>query len=120
MKIHFLACIVTLPCILSCAGRNSEPSTSIDTVFVNFYADKMTLQQEANINNVDSAGVMHRMDSLYNFYNLSSQDVETKTTEYRKDVTTWKQFHDQVVRRLERLQQEQASTKIQDDRSIRQ
>ena len=107
MKIRFIVSVLMFPFILSCAGKNPQPAYLIDTTFVNFYADRMILQEEAKISNADSTIGTSRLDSLYKIYRLSQEEVDKKTGEYKQDVTKWKQLHDQVVHRLEQLQQAQ-------------
>lgn len=104
MRIHFLIPLLALPFILSCTGKNQQSAVSIDTTFVNFYADRMILHEELKINNADSIVVASRMDSLYRFYKLSQENAEKRTEAYKQDLTVWKLLHDQVVRRLEQLQ----------------
>ena len=95
------------PFILSCAGKNPQPAYLIDTTFVNFYADRMILQEEAKIGTSDSITLRVRVDSLFKFYKLSDKEVDKRTEDYKNDLTQWKQLHDQVAHRLEQLQQSQ-------------
>jgi hypothetical protein len=94
--------------IAGCAapGGGHHPATA-DSLFVNFYADRLILTEEDNILRRDSSARENRLDSLRRVYHFSQAEVETTTASLQKDPGDWKEFYDRVVRRLEHLQQKE-------------
>jgi len=104
MKTRLLLCFVAL-LLCSCSKKQQAASALPEDLFVRFYADKLIIQEESVLLHSDSTTTNHRIDSLYQAYNITSTQVQATIADYKTDVAKWKDFYDKVIQRLESLQQ---------------
>lgn len=72
---------------------------------VHVYADVLVVRQESYLSHADSLQTIRRIDSVYESYHVRSGQIDTTLGNYKKNVTSWKHFHEKVAKRLETLGQ---------------
>lgn len=73
---------------------------------VNFYVDRLILQEEAKLITIDSLTYKRLLDSLSRYYQITNEELDRSIEDYKKDLNDWKQFNSHVTKRLELLQME--------------
>ncbi|MBI4546450.1 MAG: hypothetical protein HY707_00610 [Ignavibacteriae bacterium] len=103
--------LLIAPCVVvvSCSTENTNIHVIEEQKFINFYAHLMILQEEAKLMGLDSTATRAHVDSLYQAYHLTDEQIKTSLDEYKKDLSTWKRFHDKVIQRLEQIQKEETN-----------
>jgi len=105
MRFHKFTLILLTLSALCCSKDKRQPAALTETGLVSIYAERLIIYEEAKISGQDSSAIRTRMDSLYASFNVSGKQVDEAVDSYKKDLTEWKRFYDQVVKRLDQLQQ---------------
>ncbi|HTK82349.1 MAG TPA: hypothetical protein VL633_08675 [Bacteroidota bacterium] len=100
---------ILLSLLLALACRNGHTSGSaLDRdLLVKVYADVLIVREENGISRLDSAQGRVKLDSVYQAYHTSSSEVDSSIQSYKIDINRWREFYDDVARRIEDIQQKQ-------------
>ena len=101
----FVLFFVTIA-LQSCNNDESIDLPIPEVHFVNLYADMLIIREETHISLADSLTTKLRLDSLYASYQITEKQTEIAIQYYKKDLLRWKQFNENVIRRLDSLQQD--------------
>lgn len=94
--------LTTVICFSFCCKEKSS-DIDIDSTIVNFYADSLVLSEEVKISGIDSTTFSYKIDSLYQLHSISREKVNIAIENYKKNLPTWKNFYEMLVKRLEYL-----------------
>jgi len=89
----------------SCMGEKNKTLTGRDSIFVNFQADLMIIQEENRLEGKDSAYLTMRTDSLYREYSITPAQYDFLIRDLSKNLIDWREFQTKVMHRLESLNQ---------------
>jgi hypothetical protein len=103
MRTQHLLLIFLIGIAFSCTNKKPDSVSTIDTLVVNFYADSLVWSEEVKLGGRDSAVFALGIDSLYRIHGVSRENVHTSIGKYQKDLSTWKEFYEMLVKRLEYL-----------------
>ena len=103
--------IILLLAFASCKQNDNSQEPIPEEHFLPYYTDFLVLRQEGLLSGSDSLKMKSRVDSLNSSYGFSESRVETTLRWYRGDLSRWKNFYEQVIKRLEFAQQPD-STKV--------
>lgn len=106
MKFYLSPILFTVIFMSSCRENSPPASTIPESTMVNFYADRLIVQEEARLMNIDSLIYKQRLDSLSRYYKLPNEELDTAIEDYKKDLNNWRRFYLHVTKRLELLQAE--------------
>jgi hypothetical protein len=109
MKLPFTFLILFIFFFCSCRKSQTPPDVIPEEQFTNFYADLLILREKDDLLGSDSLTSQHRMDSLYQKYQIDSGKVQTTIETYKQDLNRWKEFHKKVTNRLQIIQREELS-----------
>ncbi|HUL42964.1 MAG TPA: hypothetical protein VLY03_01265 [Bacteroidota bacterium] len=90
---------------LRCSPARMTPPPLPEDAFVRYYADRLILKNEGDIQAADSLTTVRRLDTLSQQYRFRPEQVNAALEYYRHDGERWAHFHELVSRRLEQLQQ---------------
>lgn len=93
--------------VSGCRSGNPPGSAPDRDQLVKIYADMLIIREENNISRLDSTPARHRIDSLYKTYKTSSGQVDSSIQYYKNDINQWREFYDDVAKRIEEIQQQQ-------------
>ncbi len=105
MKYLLFALFFVTIALQSCHNDESVDLPIPENQFVNLYADMLIIREEAHFSLSDSLTTKLRIDSLYASYHVTDKQAEIAIQYYKKDLHRWKQFYENVIRRLDSLQQ---------------
>ena len=111
-----LACWIffTLLCAVSCSENRHPPGDTIPREqFTQLYIELLVAGERGVYPTPDSAKSWNKkalVDSILSKYHVTEAQVQQTIQEYSKDLQLWKEFYDEVIKRLEELQRE-AQTK---------
>ncbi|HZY10449.1 MAG TPA: hypothetical protein VFF29_04785 [Bacteroidota bacterium] len=110
MKFYLSFLLSTIILTSSC-GKNSPPAYILpESTLVSFYVDRLILQEEAKLINIDSLTYKQQLDSLSRHYQIPNEELDRVIEDYKKDLNEWKRFYALVTKRLELLQMENTRT----------
>jgi len=107
---RLLPYVLMAPLFLCCGPRKSPPIETIPRErFVELYVDLLIAGESGRLSNDTTS--KRFIDSLYAHYGVGDTQVRITLEEYSKDLHRWKDFYDEVTRRLEAKQKEEQSKK---------
>lgn len=109
MRIQYLLLLSIV--LWGCTQKHqpSEGAIPKDT-FIQLYIDLLIAGEMGYLSSNDSTS-KKVIDSLYTRYGVTDAQVRMTMEEYNKDLRRWKDFYDEVTRRLEEKQKEEQNTK---------
>jgi hypothetical protein len=103
MKKYLILLIILVGIVPSCKREAPDLHAQIDTLVVYFYADSLVLSERVKLSGIDSESFASEVDSLHRVYKISREFVNSEIEKYQKNLSTWKQFYEMLVKRLEFL-----------------
>ena len=104
---NIICFLVAMVCLsFSCSKRPSTANVIPEEKFVHFYADLMIAREEGELLGLGSSGMSMRIDSVYRFYVITPDRMNSTIEYYKNDVNRWKDFHEKVASRLGEIQRE--------------
>ena len=88
-------------------SKQREPNTLPRETFVDLYTDLLIVGETESFSPSDTSKVVHRkasVDSLFVKYGVTESQVRETIAQYSKNLRLWKEFYDDVLKRLEELQ----------------
>lgn len=106
MPLRFLLLMVIVGSALpSCRNNGAPQGEHPDSAFVNLYADRLIIEHEALEAHADSTVIGKRIDSLFHVHHISLGEYNNRLENYKQNLPSWKQFYEDVIKRLDQLQQ---------------
>ncbi len=107
---------VILLCVVSCSENKHLPGDTIPREqFMQLYIELLVAGERGDYPTPDSAKSWNKkalVDSILSKYDVTEAQVQGTIQEYCKDPQLWKEFYDDVIKRLEEFQRE-AQTKTE-------
>ena len=111
----FSSIVIAISFILGCGGKPQSLKAPIpQEKFIQLYVDILIAGESGKLSRVDSSFTPPRsavLDSIYNRYGVTEVQVQQTIDEYSKDLRRWKEFYDEVIKRVGTLQQEEQKKK---------
>lgn len=110
-RIRLVVCFLAAAALVSCSRGPGNTGVIPEGPFVRLYADLLIAREERSLRGAapaDSAA----QDSLYRAYGVTAGDAALTLERYKAGLSTWKEFHARVTKRLDSLQQEMASKRV--------
>lgn len=112
--VYYLFCLF-ISLVVGCSENSSRlPGTIPKETFIRLYIDVLIAGESSHLSSTDSAktGTGRRIiDSLYAKHGVTDIQVRQTIEEYNKDLNRWKEFYDEVTKRLEAMQKDEQSKK---------
>ena len=103
-RLFFFAIVLSALAIAyqACSRQGKPNSNQISREkFVNLYVDLLIASEGGAFNGKDSTAGFIRRDSLLNKYGMSETSFKTTLDSYGNDLTIWKEFFDEVMKKLD-------------------
>lgn len=107
--LHPFLCILSL--VFGCSGNRQTANEVIPReTFIQLYIDFLMTGESGtppSSDTIQSTEKKSAVDSLYAKYGVTESQVKKTMEEYSKDLQRWKDFYDEVIKRLEVTQREE-------------
>ena len=106
MKILWIIlwCSLLLP---ACRKNDSIQPGIPEGQFIRLYADVLILKDEVTLSRADSLQLKRGLDSLYGTYHTTEAQFDATLQYYKKDLSRWMKFYQNVASRLDSVQLEE-------------
>lgn len=102
---HSLVTYLLLSVVLVGCSKEKPPADTMPReTFIQLYIDLVIAGESGQLSNDSTAKKF--IDSLYAHYNVTDTLVRKTIEDYSSDLHRWKDFYDEVARRLEAKQKE--------------
>ena len=88
-------------------GKKPDPNPG-DDKFVNLHANLLIFRERSLIQRRDSGAVRRGKDSIFAAYHATPDEYEKALEWYKRDIESWKEFNEKVVKQLEELQRKRS------------
>ena len=107
--------IFTLFSVVSCSENRRQPNDTIPREkFTQLYVQLLIAGESGHFSNPDTAKARSKkavVDSILAEHHVTELQVRHTLQEYSKDLKSWKEFYDGVIKRLEEMQHEDQTRK---------
>lgn len=108
----FLILILMAGGFVSCSRSQVGTPPISEAELVRISADRMIIEERAQLRGVDSTRLNAELDSMYGRYGVNSESVSKSLDAVRTDLDRWKEFQQGIVRRLEQIQTDSTTSPI--------
>ncbi len=103
---RYLCSLLATVALLSCSKERSGSPALAEKSLVDAYAEILIIREQGGLLNQDSSEIRKRTDSLLFSHHTDRVEFEQSLEPYKRNLTAWKQFYEQVGRRLEEIQKD--------------
>lgn len=107
--------LIILSLLLECSeDKRSATNTIARETFTQVYIDLLIAGESGYLSPADTTKTATKKaaaDSIFTKYGVTESQVRKTIEEYKKDLRLWKEFYDDVIKRLEEIQREELTKK---------